>query len=124
MFCPSCGTANRDEAEMCTECGNVIPRLTDSTSQPAESTSPSPYDFGLTEQPAESQFGIDVGYPPPPLLLLLKTLNLLLILLDILLMIIETHNPSEEKQSVNVVELFYELTTNSVQDAECQILLQ
>jgi hypothetical protein len=53
-----------------------------------------------------------------PHLLLLKTLNLLLILLDILLMIIETHNPSEEKQSVNVVELFYELTTNSVQDAE------
>jgi RNA polymerase subunit RPABC4/transcription elongation factor Spt4 len=51
---------------MCTECGNVIPRLTDSTSQPAEPTSPSPYDFGVTEQPAESQFGIDVGYPPPP----------------------------------------------------------
>ncbi|NPE09381.1 MAG: zinc-ribbon domain-containing protein, partial [Asgard group archaeon] len=29
MFCPSCGTANRDEAEMCSECGNVIPRLND-----------------------------------------------------------------------------------------------
>ncbi|MHA1532477.1 MAG: zinc ribbon domain-containing protein, partial [Candidatus Heimdallarchaeota archaeon] len=29
IFCPSCGTANRDEAEMCSECGNVIPRLND-----------------------------------------------------------------------------------------------
>ncbi|MCK5158694.1 MAG: zinc ribbon domain-containing protein, partial [Candidatus Heimdallarchaeota archaeon] len=65
IFCPSCGTANRDEAEMCSECGNVIPRLNDSVSQQPVPTSPSPNDVRVTES-SESEFGIDVGYPPPP----------------------------------------------------------
>ncbi|MCE7743588.1 MAG: hypothetical protein GPJ52_00480 [Candidatus Heimdallarchaeota archaeon] len=65
IFCPSCGTANRDEAEMCSECGNVIPRLTDNSLQQPEPTSPPPNDFGVTEA-TESEFGINVGYPPPP----------------------------------------------------------
>ncbi|RLI70622.1 MAG: hypothetical protein DRP02_07350, partial [Candidatus Gerdarchaeota archaeon] len=26
IFCPSCGTANRDDAETCSECGAIIPK--------------------------------------------------------------------------------------------------
>ncbi|NHJ33626.1 MAG: hypothetical protein FK732_12265 [Asgard group archaeon] len=50
---------------MCTECGNVIPKLTESSVQQPEPTSPSPNDFGIVES-SDSQFEINVGYPPPP----------------------------------------------------------
>jgi len=50
---------------MCSECGNIIPRLTDSSSQQPEPTDISPSDFEIAES-TESEFGIDVGHPPPP----------------------------------------------------------
>jgi uncharacterized OB-fold protein len=45
IFCPNCGTANRDNAEICTECGSVIPRLEEEGFQELESSA----DFGIAE---------------------------------------------------------------------------
>ncbi len=76
IFCPSCGTANRDDAETCSECGAIIPK-----SSANQNTRPSsiPGDFGIVESyppppppsknppppPPEQAFGIEVAPPPP-----------------------------------------------------------
>ncbi|NHJ87186.1 MAG: hypothetical protein FK734_17110 [Asgard group archaeon] len=65
IFCPSCGTANRDDAEMCTECGSVIPRMTeDSVQKSALDKEPIATDFNITA--ISDDFGIDVAEIPPP----------------------------------------------------------
>ncbi|NHJ39084.1 MAG: hypothetical protein FK731_03555 [Asgard group archaeon] len=68
IFCPSCGTANRDDAEMCSECGSVIPKLADDSGSNS-SNSKASLDFGIMQTPKEpspNDFGIDISPPPPP----------------------------------------------------------
>ncbi len=72
IFCPSCGTANRDDAEMCSECGSAIPRFTDDSLNKSPSAPPPPpaSAFGIYETypppPPPDDFGIDIAYTPPP----------------------------------------------------------
>ncbi|MFW9921725.1 MAG: zinc-ribbon domain-containing protein [Candidatus Thorarchaeota archaeon] len=65
IFCPNCGTANRDEADICSECGSVIPKYVESKNAGNPSKNlPSPDDFGIiTEQPTAPSRS---SYPPPP----------------------------------------------------------
>jgi len=80
IFCPSCGTANRDDADICSECGAIIPKSSTPTSMPGSSpTATTPADFGIIESyppppppkedfppppPPEQAFGIEVAPPP------------------------------------------------------------
>ncbi|HUT79926.1 MAG TPA: zinc-ribbon domain-containing protein [Candidatus Bathyarchaeia archaeon] len=72
IFCPSCGTANRDDADMCSECGSAIPKFSDDSLNDPTSPSPLPPSsaFGIYESypppPPPDDFGIDVAYTPPP----------------------------------------------------------
>ena len=79
IFCPNCGTANRDNAEVCVECGSVIPKYGVESSETSQIT-PSSNDFGIdtsqssppppppppqSSAPSELDFGISIGYPTP-----------------------------------------------------------
>lgn len=58
IFCPNCGTANRDDADICSECGSVIPKFTEEQFGSKQNTS----DFGISLDESTSQ----ESYPPPP----------------------------------------------------------
>ncbi|MGC9777954.1 MAG: zinc ribbon domain-containing protein [Candidatus Heimdallarchaeota archaeon] len=51
---------------MCTECGNVIPKLADTPTNQTTASEPAPIDFEIESSSQASQFGIDVAYTPPP----------------------------------------------------------
>lgn len=53
IFCLNCGTANRDDAEVCAECGSVIPKLAE-TKQKGSNQPPTP-----PPPPPTANFGIE-----------------------------------------------------------------
>lgn len=64
IFCPNCGTPNRDEAELCVECGNVIPKYEDDGEKPRPPSETAPIDFGITTN--QQLRNNSQSYPPPP----------------------------------------------------------
>ena len=63
VFCPNCGTANRDDAAVCSECGSMIPKIAEDT-PPKKTSALSAADFGIIEDVPPAK--VSPSYPPPP----------------------------------------------------------
>ncbi len=62
IYCSNCGTPNRDEAEVCSECGSIIPKLGDDNQIQTNSQSTG---FDIVQEPQQDNFNIELTYPPP-----------------------------------------------------------
>lgn len=67
VFCPNCGTENRDEANVCSQCGNILPKLKREESQTSSRQNLTPADFGIEEDlSASTNNNQPPPLPPPP----------------------------------------------------------